>query len=90
MTGTFGMLGTPNASYVYRNDPTPINDSTHFQNMNTFVPNDFHFGFQYFNDPPKQKQAVADPDWGLSEGPHSPITNTTNQIFWALAFQLAS
>lgn len=90
MTGTFDTLGTPNASYVFSHHPTPINDSTHLRNMNTFEPNDFHFGFQYFNDSAKQKQAEADAFWGFSEGPHSPITNTTNQIFWALAFQLAS
>lgn len=82
MTGSFSDLGRPKQTL-----PKNIS-STMFQNVNTMSPSVFAFGFQYFNDSAKREQVPSINLWGLSDAEYGPITNTTNQYFWALAFSL--
>lgn len=58
------------------------------ENVNTMSQNDFSFGFQYFNDSAKQEQVPQADIYGLGAAEDGPITNITNQYFWALAFSL--
>lgn len=57
------------------------------KNVNTMSRSKFPFGFQYFNDSAKREQVSSD-IYGLGTAQYGPITNTTNQYFWALAFSL--
>ena len=88
MTGNFLELGQGIESYLagFNNVSTEMA----VENVNTMLPNDYGFGFQYFNDSAKQEQVslAGLVNWGLGDVEYGPITNITNQYFWALAFDL--
>ena len=101
MTGNFAYLGKDvesydtsgqNASMGYSQAPTnprlPKNASmVIIEDVNTMSENNFALGFQYFNDSAMLQQ-VRNGVLGLGSAEYGPITNTTNQYFWALAFHL--
>ena len=98
MTGNFAYLGQSIESYL----GGPNNDSTTdepIENVNTIAQSKFDFGFQYFYDSAKQKQVPQPQDsavengtipieYGLGAVKNGPISNMTNQYFWAFAFSL--
>lgn len=83
MTGNFYYLGQAEESYT-----DGLNMSGGIDNVNTMVENNFGWGIQYFNDSAKQEQADGGDGLGLGASLYTPVTNMTNQIFWALAFKL--
>ena len=84
MTGNFYYLGQPSESY----EDEGYNNTGGIENVNTLSQNAFGFGFQYFNDSAKQEQVTQVDDYGLGAALYTPITNITNQFYWALVFKL--
>ena len=82
MTGNFRYLGEVIESYTGGINNDSSNNNI-IENVNTMGQNIAGFGFQYFNDSAKREQA---PIWNFVPSESGPITNTTNQYFWALAF----
>ena len=87
MTGNFAYLGEQIESHDggINNDSTP---DLPIENVNTMSQSNFTFGFQYFYDSAKQKQVPQCYSDGLGAVKNGPISNTTNQYFWAFAFAL--
>ena len=67
--------------------PKNISSMMIIENVNTMSLDNFGFGFQYFNDSAKREQ-VPPSSYGLGGAEYGPISNTTNQYFWALGFGL--
>ena len=93
MTGNFASLGQQSEGYGYGQNASsqlPKNISTEMiiENVNTLSTSNFDFGFQYFNDSAKQEQVPRTDNYGLGAVEYGPVTNTTNQYFWAFAFNL--
>lgn len=94
MTGNFLYLGQRQESYQSElgqsaTSMLPKNFSgTIVENVNSMSLSNFSWGFQYFNDSAKREQVPLLSSYGLSFADYGPITNTTNQYFWALAFSL--
>ena len=101
MTGNFAHLGQSIESYLGGDNNDSTTDEP-IENVNTTAQSNFHFEFQYFYDSAKQKQVPQLKNSGFSiveSGPISiifglgavengPISNMTNQYFWAFAFSL--
>lgn len=91
MTGNFLSLGQVQESYLGANASPMLAKNVSdmsVENVNTMSQSKFPFGFQYFNDSAKREQVSSDYTYGLGTTQYGPITNTTNQYFWALAFSL--
>ena len=88
MTGNFLFLGQEIESY--RGGINNQSTDTVIENVNTMRQSNFTFGFQYFGDSAKQNQIPLpiSLDSGLADDINGPITNITNQYFWAVAFAL--
>ena len=87
MTGNFAHLGQITEGY----DGEINYDSTTnlpIESVNTMSPSNFTFGFQYFYDSAMQKQVPQTYSDGLGAVENGPISNITNQYFWAFAFSL--
>lgn len=89
MTGNFANLGQRKESYLgSQQNESSTPPALKEENLNTMSQSDFGFGFQYFNDSAKQQQVPQVDTYGLGLDDDGPITNTTNQYFWAMAFTL--
>ena len=94
MTGNFGTLGQRQESYLESGSNASsmlsknISNEMIIENVNTLSTSNFGFGFQYFSDSAKREQIPYPSAYGLGGAEDSPITDTTNQYFWALAFSL--
>ena len=80
MTGNFANVGQSQENSNSSNGMV-------IENGNTMSQSIFGFGFQYFNDSAMREQVPTDL-YGLSASDAGPITNTTHQYFWAVAFTL--
>ena len=88
MTGNFAYLGEGIESYLKGKNNDSTTDEP-IENVNTIAPSNFDFGFQYFYDSAKQKQVPQSyNNSGLGTVENGPISNMTNQFFWAFAFSL--
>ena len=89
MTGNFENLGLRKESYSgsQQQNASSTPPTLKVENVNTMSQSNFGFGFQYFNDSAKQEQ-VQTSSYGLGEAVYGPITSTTNQYFWGMAFSL--
>ena len=94
MTGNFAELGQEKESYYGSGEnasstlPKNISSEMIIENVNTMSQSNFGFGFQYFNDSAMREQVLPISTYGLGGAEYGPITNTTNQYFWAFAFNL--